>query len=205
MGGPGSDTEIVHACQSRIVTDLKIEVEDVPETVSLSGRVAELTPRAPDVMEVGIELQQPAGESLSRNRHVEFPLKRRGTTKDTKDTKRRGRFSTTNLTNQNESKRRHLPKLSASSSSFVRFVRFVVHSSSVFLSCLSCIPWFKSLPAAGHTLTSSFLVKGAAIALAWAIGRTRAGESPQRSGGRARQRRHQPGCRSPMLRPRRSR
>jgi NAD(P)H-flavin reductase/ferredoxin len=58
-GDPGSDPEIVHACQSRIVTDLKIEVEDVPETVSLSGRVAELTPRAPDVMEVGIELQQP--------------------------------------------------------------------------------------------------------------------------------------------------
>jgi len=59
VGGPGSDPEIVHACQSRIVTDLKIEVEDVPETVILSGRVAELLPRAPDVMEVGIELQQP--------------------------------------------------------------------------------------------------------------------------------------------------
>src|SRR5436305_14755386 len=54
VGGPGSDTEIVHACQSRIVTDLKIEVEDVPETVSLSGRVAEFTPRAPAGMEVGI-------------------------------------------------------------------------------------------------------------------------------------------------------
>src|SRR5215831_9281829 len=59
VGGPGSDPEIVHACQSRIVTDLKIEVEDVPENVTVSGRVAELLPRAPDVMEVGIELQEP--------------------------------------------------------------------------------------------------------------------------------------------------
>ena len=59
VGGPVSDPEIVHACQGRIVTDLKIEVEEVPETVTLSGQVAELIRRAPDVMEVGIELQQP--------------------------------------------------------------------------------------------------------------------------------------------------
>lgn len=59
VGGPGSDAGIVHACQSRIVSDLKIEVEDVPDVVTMPGRVAELTLRAPDVMEVGIELQRP--------------------------------------------------------------------------------------------------------------------------------------------------
>src|SRR5438128_6495761 len=59
IGDAGGDPAIVHACQSRIVTDLKIEVEDVPEIVTLSGRVAELVSRAPDVMEVGIELQRP--------------------------------------------------------------------------------------------------------------------------------------------------
>jgi NAD(P)H-flavin reductase len=59
VGGPDSDPEIVHACQSRIVSDLKIEVEDVPDVVAVSGRIAELTRRAPDVMEVGIELQRP--------------------------------------------------------------------------------------------------------------------------------------------------
>jgi 3-phenylpropionate/trans-cinnamate dioxygenase ferredoxin reductase subunit len=58
VGGAGSDPEVVHACQSRIVSDLKIEVEDVPDVVTVSGRVAELIPRAPDVMEVGIELQR---------------------------------------------------------------------------------------------------------------------------------------------------
>jgi 3-phenylpropionate/trans-cinnamate dioxygenase ferredoxin reductase subunit len=59
VGGVGGDPGIVHACQSRIVSDLKIEVEDVPDVVTVSGRVAELTLRAPDVMEVGIELQRP--------------------------------------------------------------------------------------------------------------------------------------------------
>lgn len=59
VGGAGSDAEIVHACQSRIVSDLKIEVEDVPDIVTVSGRVAELVLRAPDVVEVGIELVRP--------------------------------------------------------------------------------------------------------------------------------------------------
>src|SRR5215475_2845123 len=59
VGGPGNDPGIIHACQSRIVSDLKIEVEDVPDVVTVSGRVAELRPRAPDVIEVGIELQRP--------------------------------------------------------------------------------------------------------------------------------------------------
>jgi len=59
IGGASSDPETVHACQCRIVSDLKVEVEDVPDIVTISGRVAELVPRAPDVVEVGIELAQP--------------------------------------------------------------------------------------------------------------------------------------------------
>src|SRR5215467_6783759 len=33
VGDAGSDPGIIHACQSRIVSDLKIEVEDVPDVV----------------------------------------------------------------------------------------------------------------------------------------------------------------------------
>jgi 3-phenylpropionate/trans-cinnamate dioxygenase ferredoxin reductase subunit len=59
FGGKSSDPEYVQACQCRIVSDLKVEVEDVPEIVTISGRVAELTRLAPDVVEVGIEPSEP--------------------------------------------------------------------------------------------------------------------------------------------------
>jgi 3-phenylpropionate/trans-cinnamate dioxygenase ferredoxin reductase subunit len=59
IGGTGSDLESVQACQCRIISDLKVEVEDVPEIVTISGRVAELVPRAPDVVEVCLALAQP--------------------------------------------------------------------------------------------------------------------------------------------------
>jgi NAD(P)H-flavin reductase len=59
IGGASSDPETVHACQCRIVSDLKVEVEDVPDVVTLSGRVADLIPRAPDVVEVCLELSRP--------------------------------------------------------------------------------------------------------------------------------------------------
>jgi NAD(P)H-flavin reductase/ferredoxin len=59
FGGKSTDPDFVHACQCRIVSDLKVAVEDVPEIVSIAGRVAELTPLAPDVVEVGIEPAEP--------------------------------------------------------------------------------------------------------------------------------------------------
>jgi NAD(P)H-flavin reductase/ferredoxin len=51
--------EMIHACQARVVSDLKIVTEDVPDTVSLNARVVRLTRLAPDVNGVLIELPKP--------------------------------------------------------------------------------------------------------------------------------------------------
>ncbi len=59
FGGRSNDGEFVHACQCRIVSDLKVVVEDVPETVSVAGRVTDLVSLAPDVFEVCIEPSEP--------------------------------------------------------------------------------------------------------------------------------------------------
>ena len=59
FGGQSNDPEFVHACQCRIVSDLKVAVEDVPEINSVSGRVADLVSVAPDVLEVCIEPSEP--------------------------------------------------------------------------------------------------------------------------------------------------
>jgi len=59
FGGRCRDgSDFVHACQCRIVSDLKVVVEDVPEIVSVTGRVADLVSLAPDVFEVSIEPSQ---------------------------------------------------------------------------------------------------------------------------------------------------
>ena len=59
FGGQTDDPEMVRACQCRVVSDLRIAVEDVPEIVTVSGIVAEVTPLAPDVCEVCIEASDP--------------------------------------------------------------------------------------------------------------------------------------------------
>jgi NAD(P)H-flavin reductase len=59
FGGQTDDPEMVYACRSRIVSDLRVAVEDVPDIVTVPGVVAELTPLAPDVYEVCIEALEP--------------------------------------------------------------------------------------------------------------------------------------------------
>lgn len=59
VGGASDDPEIVHACQARIVSDMRIEVEDVPDVLTIAGRVAQLVPRAPDVTEVCVATAHP--------------------------------------------------------------------------------------------------------------------------------------------------
>lgn len=54
--GGKADAEAVYACQSRIVSDLRVAVEDVPETITLQGVVADLIPLAADTCEVCIEV-----------------------------------------------------------------------------------------------------------------------------------------------------
>ncbi|HUL88846.1 MAG TPA: 2Fe-2S iron-sulfur cluster binding domain-containing protein [Pseudolabrys sp.] len=56
--GGKADAETVYACQSRIVSDLRVDVEDVPAAVTLPGVVADLTALAPDTCEVCIEVSE---------------------------------------------------------------------------------------------------------------------------------------------------
>ena len=54
-GQDAHSEEMIHACQARVVSDLQIITEDVPETVMMPGRVAKLTRLAPDVIGAGAE------------------------------------------------------------------------------------------------------------------------------------------------------
>jgi NAD(P)H-flavin reductase/ferredoxin len=59
LGGQTSDPESVLACQCRVVSDLRVALEDVPEIATVAGRVVDLVPLAPDIEEVCIELPRP--------------------------------------------------------------------------------------------------------------------------------------------------
>src|SRR5262249_16260245 len=56
FGGTEERSAIIYAWQARVVSDLKLVVEPLPDTMSLQGRVMELTRLAPDIMGVNIEL-----------------------------------------------------------------------------------------------------------------------------------------------------
>jgi 3-phenylpropionate/trans-cinnamate dioxygenase ferredoxin reductase subunit len=60
FGGEGRDPGYVHACQSRVISDLDLVLEETPDIVACSGRLVRLTPLAPDVVEVTIALDEPA-------------------------------------------------------------------------------------------------------------------------------------------------
>ena len=59
FGGTEEGSDMIYACQARIVSDLKLVTEAVPEMVSLQGRVVRLDPLASDVVGVSVELQKP--------------------------------------------------------------------------------------------------------------------------------------------------
>lgn len=54
VGGECDDIGVVKACQARIITDLEVTVEPVPEVLTTRGTVIDTRPLAPDVMEVVI-------------------------------------------------------------------------------------------------------------------------------------------------------
>jgi 3-phenylpropionate/trans-cinnamate dioxygenase ferredoxin reductase subunit len=54
IGGECDEVGVVKACQARIITDLDVAVEPVPEVLTTRGTVISTRPLAPDVMEVGI-------------------------------------------------------------------------------------------------------------------------------------------------------
>jgi NAD(P)H-flavin reductase/ferredoxin len=54
IGGECEEIGMVKACQARIITDLEVAAEPVPEVLTTRGTVIATRPLAPDVVEVGI-------------------------------------------------------------------------------------------------------------------------------------------------------
>ena len=59
FGGTEDGSDVIHACQARVVSDLKLVTEPVPEPTSVSAEVAELVRLAPDAVGVSLKLQAP--------------------------------------------------------------------------------------------------------------------------------------------------
>ena len=59
FGGEDGESSLVRACQCRVISDLTVEIEDVPDTAIEDGRLIELVPLAPTVVEVRIALPRP--------------------------------------------------------------------------------------------------------------------------------------------------
>jgi 3-phenylpropionate/trans-cinnamate dioxygenase ferredoxin reductase subunit len=59
FGGTEEGSDMIYACQARVVSDLQLVTEPVPDTVSLPARVAGLSRLAPDIIGVNIELPRP--------------------------------------------------------------------------------------------------------------------------------------------------
>lgn len=59
LGAPTTNPDFVHACQTRIISDLHVVVERVPEVTEVTGVVADLIDIAIDVLEVCVECPQP--------------------------------------------------------------------------------------------------------------------------------------------------
>jgi NAD(P)H-flavin reductase/ferredoxin len=56
FGGTEHGSDMIHACQARVVSDLQIVREAVPDPVSISGEVADMVRLAPDVIGVSLRL-----------------------------------------------------------------------------------------------------------------------------------------------------
>ena len=59
FGGQVQGDDMIHACQARIVSDIAVVTEVVPEPIAISGQVAGIVRLAPDVIGVDIELPKP--------------------------------------------------------------------------------------------------------------------------------------------------
>jgi NAD(P)H-flavin reductase/ferredoxin len=59
FGGQQDDDGMIHACQARVISDIEVVAEPVPDQVSISARVAAIAGLAPDVVGVDVELTKP--------------------------------------------------------------------------------------------------------------------------------------------------
>jgi len=68
FGGTEEGSDMIYACQARIVSDLKPVTEAVPEMVSLQGRVVRFDPLPSDVVGVSLDtVQQIESFLITRN------------------------------------------------------------------------------------------------------------------------------------------
>jgi NAD(P)H-flavin reductase len=72
FGGDEAGSDMIHACQARIVSDLKIVTEAVPDPVSLSAQVTHLVRLAPDVIGVTMEVEKPLDYLPGQYCNVQF-------------------------------------------------------------------------------------------------------------------------------------
>ncbi len=72
FGADGTSSDVVQACQARVISDLKVEIEDVPETQTDSGRIVELSRLAPDVVEAAIAMPRPIEYLPGQHYKVQF-------------------------------------------------------------------------------------------------------------------------------------
>jgi NAD(P)H-flavin reductase/ferredoxin len=59
FGGQEHGDDMIHACQARIVSDIEIATEAVPDQISTAGKVADLVRLAPDIIGVSLEIPKP--------------------------------------------------------------------------------------------------------------------------------------------------
>src|SRR5436309_13911693 len=59
FGGQEPGDDLIYACQARIVSDLKIVTEAVPDRLSMAAEVANIVRLAPDVVGLDLALHKP--------------------------------------------------------------------------------------------------------------------------------------------------
>jgi NAD(P)H-flavin reductase/ferredoxin len=59
FSGADDGSGLVHACQSRVISDLQVVTENMPEARSVAARVRRLTRLAPDIVGVSLALSKP--------------------------------------------------------------------------------------------------------------------------------------------------
>jgi NAD(P)H-flavin reductase/ferredoxin len=72
IGGECGQPGAARACQSRIMSDLRLEIEGVPKVQTAEGQVSAIMKRAPDVVEINIEPVQPVTYLPGQYLRVQF-------------------------------------------------------------------------------------------------------------------------------------
>jgi NAD(P)H-flavin reductase len=72
IGGECREPGVVRACKTRVMSDLRLKVEALPDVQTVTSRVSAVEPRAPDVVEVRIETPRPIVYLPGQHLQVQF-------------------------------------------------------------------------------------------------------------------------------------